>query len=150
MFCTPPATIEVRGSRHHGLGREVDGLLRRSALAVDGGAGHLVGHARDEPARARDVAGLGTDGVDAAEHDVVDRGRVDVDPIEQRADGVGAEIGGVHVGETAVALPDGRAHGVDDVGLVHGFMLKDRLGDPVSMMAVRRPCDRASTHARFM
>ena len=33
----------VTGARHHGLGREVHRLLRRPALAIDGGAGHVVG-----------------------------------------------------------------------------------------------------------
>ena len=99
MFCTPPATTRSAGPRHHRLRGEVHGLLRRAALAVHGGAGHLVGEAGNEPARARDVARLRSDGVDTAEHDVVDRGRIDVDPVHQRADRMGAEVGRVHARE---------------------------------------------------
>jgi hypothetical protein len=75
----------------------VDGLLRRAALAVDGGSGDVLGQARDEPARARDVAGLRPDAVDVAEHDVVDGARVDARALDQRLDGVRAEVGGVHL-----------------------------------------------------
>jgi hypothetical protein len=50
---------QVAGAAQHRLRGEVRRLLRRAALAVDRGAGHLVGQARREPAGARDVAGLG-------------------------------------------------------------------------------------------
>ena len=83
------------------------GLLRRSALPVDGGSRYFVGHPGDQPARARDVTGLGADGVDATEHDVVDCGRIDVDAIEQGTDGMCAEIGGVNVREPPLRLPTG-------------------------------------------
>ena len=110
---------EIGRSRHHRLRGEMNGLLRRSALPVDRRSRHLVGHPGDEPACARDVAGLRTDGVDAAEDHVVDRRGIDVDTIEQRADGMRAEIGRVDVRERPVALPDRGAHRIDDVGLVH-------------------------------
>ena len=63
----------------------MDGLLRRAALAVDGGAGHVLGQAGGQPAGAGDVAGLAADGVDAAEHDVLDRARVDAGAVDERA-----------------------------------------------------------------
>ena len=98
-------------------------LLRRAALAVDGGARHVVGKTGDEPARARDVAGLGSDGVDTAEHDVVDCGGIDVDAGHQGPDRVRAEIGRVHSREGSAPAPDGAAHCVDDVGLGHRELL---------------------------
>ena len=99
---------------HHGLRREVQRLLGRPALAVDRDAGHLLGKSGGEPARPGDVAGLGADGVDATEEHVLDRGRVDVGALDQRLQHVGAEVGRVHVGQTAAALADGRPDGVDD------------------------------------
>ena len=92
-------------------------LLRRSALAVDRRAGDLLRHPGREPRGARDVAGLGTDGVDASEEHVVDRERIDLVAVEQRADHVGAEVGRVHRAEAAAAPADRRAHRVDEVRL---------------------------------
>ena len=62
---------------HHRLGGEVDGLLGRAALPVDGRAGHVLGEVGGQPAGAGDVAGLPADGVDAAVDHVLDRARVD-------------------------------------------------------------------------
>ena len=53
------------------------GLLRRPALPIDGCAGHLFGQTGGKPARAGDVTRLRADGVDAAEHDIVDGQRVE-------------------------------------------------------------------------
>ena len=111
---------DVHRPRQHRLGREVDGLLGRAALAVDGGAGHVLGQAGGEPAGAGDVAGLAADGVDAAEHDVLDRGGVDAGPLDEGPERVGAQVGGVHLRQPAAAPPDRGAHCVDDVGLGHG------------------------------
>jgi hypothetical protein len=102
MFCTPPATIRS----HHRLCREVHGLLARPALPVDRRPRHLVGESGREPARARDVAGLWADRVDAAEHDVVDRDRIDAGALDERADRVRAEVGGVHARQPAAAPTD--------------------------------------------
>ena len=110
---------EVGGARHHALRGEVDGLLRRTALAVDGGAGHVLGEAGDQPAGAGDVAGLRADAVDVAEDDVVDRAGVDAGALDERLDRVRAEIGRVDLREPAAAPPDRRADRVDDVGLGH-------------------------------
>ena len=96
MFCTPPATTTSAVPLITRLRGEVHGLLRRAALAVDGRAGHLVGEAGGEPAGARDVAGLGADGVDAAEDHVVDGGGIDAGCARRaRRMRVGAEVGGV-------------------------------------------------------
>lgn len=65
------------------------------------------------------VAGLRAEGVDATEHHVVDRVRVDAGALDERPDRVRAEVGRVHLGEPAVAPADRRADRVDDVGLGH-------------------------------
>ena len=79
------------------------GLLRRAALTIDRRAGHLVGVARAEPRRARDVAGLGADRVDAAEHHVVDGPGVEARALDERLDDVRAEVCGVRLAEPAAA-----------------------------------------------
>ena len=65
-------------SGDHTGGGEVHGLLAGTALAVHGGARHLVAVPGHEPAGAGDVAGLRPDRVHAAEHDVVHGDGVDV------------------------------------------------------------------------
>ena len=40
--------------------------------------------------------------------------------VHQRVEHVGTQVGRVHLGQTAAAATDGRANGVDDVGLGHG------------------------------
>jgi hypothetical protein len=50
---------QVLRAAHDALGGEVHGLLRRTALAVDRDAGHVLGQAGGQPAGAGDVAGLG-------------------------------------------------------------------------------------------
>jgi hypothetical protein len=95
-------------------------LLGGAALPVDGDAGDLLGQPGGEPAGAGDVAGLRADGVDAAEHDVLDGGRVDLRPVHERGEDVRAEVGGVHAGEPAAPPSHGGADGVDDVCLGHG------------------------------
>ena len=118
-----PGDDDVHRPRQHGLGREVDGLLGGAALAVDGGARHVLGQAGREPAGAGDVAGLPADRVDVAEHDVLDRRGVDPRPLDERRERVRPEIGGVHLREPPAAPPDGAAHCVDDVGLGHAGLL---------------------------
>ena len=89
----------VLRATHHGLRGEVDGLLRRPALAIDGGAGDVEGQTGCEPGGSGDVAGLRPDGVHAPEDDVVDDHRVDAGALERRLDDVRAEIGRVHLGQ---------------------------------------------------
>ena len=110
----------VAGPAHHGLRREVHRLLRRAALAVDRGARNGVGQTRGEPAGARDVARLRSDGVHAAEDHVLDRQRIHARAFQECGDRVRAQIRGVHLAQSPAAPPDGRAQSVDDVGLGHG------------------------------
>ena len=98
---------EVGGARHHTLGGEVHGLLRRTALTVDGGAGNVLREPGCQPARAGDVARLRADAVDVAEDHVVDRAGIDARALDERADRVRAEIGRVHRGQPAPRRPTG-------------------------------------------
>ena len=53
MLSTPAGDHDVVRARHHALRGEVQRLLRRPALPVDGGAGHGVGEARRRAATLR-------------------------------------------------------------------------------------------------
>jgi hypothetical protein len=79
----------------------VHGLLGRAALAVDGGAGDVLGSAGDQPTGAGDVARLTTDRVDVAEDDVLDRTRIDAGALQERLDGGGPEVGRVDLAQRA-------------------------------------------------
>ena len=94
-------------------------LLARSALTVDGDAGHLLRVTRREPGQSADVAGLSTDRVDTADDRVVDGGRIDIVAVEDAAERVDPEVDRVNPGQRAVALADGGTNGVDDVRLGH-------------------------------
>jgi hypothetical protein len=98
----------------------VQRLLRGPAGAVDGRAGHVLGEAGREPRRAPDDARLWTELRHAPHEHVLDGPGVDARALDQRPQRVRAEVGGVHVGERALARPDRRADGVDDVRLGHG------------------------------
>ena len=87
---------EVGGAGHDRLCAKGNGLLARSALPVDGDAGHLFGEARGEPRQPRDVAGLPADGVDAAGDHVGDGAGVDVVAVEQPAPGGRPEVDGMN------------------------------------------------------
>src|SRR5699024_4217331 len=103
-----------------GLGAEVHGLLAGAALAVDGGAGHVQGHAGGQPRGAADVAGLGADGVDAAEDHVVDDLGVDAGALDDGPDDVRPQVGRVLAGQASATLADGRADVVETVGVAAG------------------------------
>lgn len=65
---------QVLCSTHPALCCEMDGLLGRSALPVDGDAGNGVGKSCAQCGRAGDVPRLGADVVEASQDDVVDLG----------------------------------------------------------------------------
>src|SRR5690606_26010095 len=106
---------QVLDSRHHGLGREVDGLLGGAALAVDGGARNVFGQARGQPGGAGDVGRLRAELVDAAEDDVVDLAGVDAGALDRGLDDVPGEVGRVDLAQTALPAPHGGADSADDV-----------------------------------
>ena len=82
------------------------GLLRRAALAVDGGGGDLVGKALAEPGRASDVERLLTRLRDASPEDLLDLRGVDPGPLDQLDLGGAEQLGGVHTRQRPVALAD--------------------------------------------
>ena len=97
---------EVRG--------EVDRLLRRAALAVDGRAGHFDREAGFEHHVAADVRGLLADLRDVAEDDVADQRRVEPDAIDDLAQHLRAERDGVRARKHAVAAAHGGPNGFYD------------------------------------
>jgi hypothetical protein len=123
MVCTPPASITswvplitacaakctACCEEPHWRSIVVPGTLERLACGKPGGAG--------------DVAGEGADGVDAAEDDVIVIFIGDGIAFDNRLDYMGAEIGAVHRGKTALALAGGRTQGIDDIGFGHGRTL---------------------------
>jgi hypothetical protein len=72
-----------------------------------------------QPCGPRDVAGLRADRVDAAEDHVLDGRWVDRRSFDESTQGGGAEVGRVHLSETAAASSDRGANGIDDEGLGH-------------------------------
>ena len=111
----PAGDDEVLRARHDALGREVHGLLGRSALPIDRRARDVLGQARGQPRGAGDVAGLRADRVEAAHHHVVDGTRIDAGALDQRLERVAPEIGGMHLAETAAPLAHRGPDRVDDV-----------------------------------
>ena len=101
----------------HGLGGEVDGLLGRAALAVDGGPGTDVGEAGGQRGVAGDVHGLLADGHGAAHDHVLDQGGVEVVALDQGPQGLGGQVDRVPAREPAVAAAHRGADGVDDHGM---------------------------------
>ena len=111
---------DVVRAGHHTLRREVRGLLRRTALAVDGGADRRLGEAGGERGVAGDVDALLADLHDATHDHVLDRGR-DRRRCGRRARAAraAARSTGCDVLQLAVAAPERRTEGVDDDGVGH-------------------------------
>ena len=83
----------------------------------------MLWHSGNEPCGASNIAGLAADGVDTAVNNVVNECRVDIDTVEEFNDWRSAEVGGMHIGQTASTTTNGGANGIDDVGLSHGELL---------------------------
>ena len=83
---------------------EVGRLLRRAALAIDGGGRDRLGEAGAEHGVAPDVDGLGADLHDAAHDHVVDQGGVEVVALDQRLERLGGQVGRVPARQLPVAL----------------------------------------------
>ena len=109
----------VHGPRHDGLGGEVDGLLRRAALAVDGGAGDRLGEPGGQGGVAGDVHGLLPDRHGAAHDHVLHQGGVQVVAGQQGGQRLGGQVGGVPSGEATPAAAHRGTDGVDDHGVGH-------------------------------
>ena len=105
---------DVVRARHDSLGGEVQRLLGRATLAVDGGRGHRFGPARREHDVASDVEGLLAHLGDAAHDDVVDERRVEVVAARERAQRLGRQVDRVPVPQFPVALTPRGANGIHD------------------------------------
>ena len=110
---------DVHGTGHDGLGREVDGLLGRPALAVDGRPGNGVGEPGGQGGVAADVHGLLAHGHGATHDDVLDQGGVEVVALHQGLQGCGGEVDGMPARQLAVATSHRGADCVDDHGIGH-------------------------------
>src|SRR2546427_13252367 len=75
---------DVVGPRDHALGREVERLLARAALAVDAGAADALGKPRRERRGPTDRYPLLADLRDAPHDDVLDLGPLDARPLDER------------------------------------------------------------------
>src|SRR4029453_10471584 len=78
----PGGHHDVVDAGDHGLGGEVGGLWGGAALAVDGGAGPLLGPAGGQHGVAGHVYGLGARLHDTAHDHVLDQGRGQVVPLD--------------------------------------------------------------------
>ena len=107
---------DVIGAGDHPLRGEVDRLLARPALAVDRRAGDLLRPAGGEHGVTPDVDALLADLHHAPHDDVVDVGRIDSGPIDDRVERRGGQVDRVMVREHAIALSERRPHGADDDG----------------------------------
>ena len=86
---------EVHGAAHDGLGREMDRLLSRTTLAVDGDAWDVLGESSGQPTCAGDTARLRSDRVDVAENDVVNSIGVNAGALDEGFDAVSTDVSGV-------------------------------------------------------
>jgi hypothetical protein len=116
---TPAADGDVHGPGHDGLGREVDGLLGRPALAVDRGAGDGVGEPGGQGGVAGDVHGLLADRHGAAHDHVLDQAGSDRCGPTGRLEGLGGQVGGVPSREAAPSAAHRGPDGIDDDGVRH-------------------------------
>ncbi|GAA2358556.1 hypothetical protein GCM10010170_052330 [Dactylosporangium salmoneum] len=80
-------------------GAEVDGLLSRSASAVDGRARHLLRPAGGEQCHPADVARLVSHLADAPPDDVVDVGRGDAATLDESGQDDRGQIGRMSSGQ---------------------------------------------------
>ncbi len=83
----------------------------------------MLGESGGEPAGTRDVAGLWTDGVAAAEDHVLDGTGVDTGALDQTVESVCAEIGRVYVGQAATATAYRSTYCIDQICLCHDYLL---------------------------
>ncbi len=117
MVCTPPATTRS-------LVPLMTAWAAKCAACCDEPHWRSMvvpGTSSGRPAASQQVRAMSPaerpDGVDATEEHVLDGAGVDAGALDQRAQHVSAEVGGVDLAEAALAPPDRGADGVDDVGV---------------------------------
>ncbi len=118
----------------HPCGGEVDGLLGRPALAVDGRGRHGLREPGRDPPVAGEVRALLTHLAHAPADDVVDALGVHARPLEQRGESETEEIRRVPIGQRATALAERRPHDVDDDGLSHVAASSDPLRESLELL----------------
>ena len=102
LDATPDRELRVTG--HHGARCLSDRLEARAAEPVDGRSGHLLREPRQQRRHARHIAVVLPGLVRAAEEDLVERGRIDLGAVDDRAQHVGGQVIGANPGEdTAVS-----------------------------------------------
>ena len=104
---------------HPGRG-EVNGLLRRSALSVDGRRRHGLRQSGGNPPVARHVRALLAHLAHAAADDIVDPLGIDPGPLQERIQSEGKQVGRMPTGQGSAALAESGAQHIDDDGLSHG------------------------------
>ena len=98
---------EVLLAAHYRHGREMDGLLGRTALSIDRCAGHTRRQRGGKHHVAPEIGCLRANLANAAEDHIVDQRRVEVaarDPLHQAIDARRPELGWVHLRNAPVAL----------------------------------------------
>ena len=125
----------------------------RAAQSVDGGTRYRHRQPREQRRHARDVAVVLARLVGAAEHHLLDRGRIEPGvALEERRQRDGGEVVGAHRGERTAVAPDGSTHRIADEGLLHARMIA-KSGVPApgrysarsrsGAVSARRPAPRA-------
>ena len=121
VMSAPPAAISADG--------DVVGLLRRPALRVDRGAGGGEPEPlAAQPGVAGDVRALLPRLGDAPADHFVDQRGLDAGAIDHRELRRPQDLGRLHAGEPAVALPDRGSDGFDDDRRAHGVLLTAHQG----------------------
>ena len=115
----PAGDHDVVLAGHHAHRGEVGGLLARAAHPVESRAAHLDGKTGDQRGVSRDVEPLLADLIDAAEDDVLDLGRIDLQAGDQILQYQRREIIRANARELSAFAPNGRPHGPDDDCIPH-------------------------------
>ena len=106
---------------HHLRGSKIDGIKTRRAEAIDLHARHAVAVSGRDRRRARNVAASLPNRIDAAEHHVIHKLRIERIALAHRGERLGGEIERRHFMERPVSLaaPARGAHVIVDEGVGH-------------------------------
>jgi hypothetical protein len=104
-------------TRHHSGRGEVNRLLGRAALAIDGGGRHCLWKPGRHPSVTGHIGALLTYLAHATPNDIVHPLGIHTCPFHQIRQDKGQQISRVPMGQRTLALPECRSHHVDD----HGF-----------------------------
>ena len=110
---------DLHGTRYHRLGREVDGLLGRPALAVDRRPRDRVGKSGRQGGVAGDVHRLLPHGHGAPHDHVFDLGRIEIVALQQGLERLGRQVDGVPPREATPSTTHRGSYGIDDHGVRH-------------------------------